>query len=712
MLALLLAVTAIAVLVVGGMPRLSLGGYTLPASGQSAGHTPDLIVLATVREGTVTAHQEAGRALTARLAAGPGVLIAWSAWTTGDPALRSKDGRSAQILAVLAGDETEAGNTAHRIAEQLADAPGPFTLRTTGRAYANYQAAALGERDLLKVEMVAAPLVVLMLLLAFGSPLAALLPVLIGGLSALWTLVLLWPLNQLLPVSVFAVNISTALGFGLAVDYALFMVTRYRTELRSGAPPETALATAVATAGRTALFSGAVVICCLSGLLVFPLPFLRSLALAAILVVALASLATRLLLPGLLRTLTPWIDRFDPLARWRRPKAEGRLWRRLAQAATDRPWTALLGSVTLLLAMAAPLAHLSFALMDDRVLPAIAASHQTSDIIRRDFAVPPDRRLVMLMPTADPTTAARWAQTADRLPGVQNSSTVPGAVVIDLADDGQSKAAADTVHALQALPAPHPHMLDGLPARLTGTQSALAEKVPTSILIVAGSALILLFWHTRALLLPLKALLLGALSLGAGLGAVVWVFQDGHAAGLLGDFTVTGHLDPTTPLLMFTVAFALCVDYEIFLLADIKEQRAAGLAPDATVINAVARTGRLITTAACVFACSVASLIISDIMLFKLLGFGLTLAVLIDATLVRAVMLPAFMRLAGRANWWAPTLTRTPQRATVPAQSPRPASHAEGPAPTHEVEPGDATGAPGDGDACPERDRSALHPGP
>ncbi|MCQ4041540.1 MMPL family transporter [Streptantibioticus rubrisoli] len=712
----LLLGAALALCASGAQSRLSNGGYI--ADGTEAVRAekllrtrfgagiPGLVLYARSATGATDPPVEsAGRTLADRLAREPGVRRVYTYWTSGrQPQLLSRDGHAALLLADLDGDDSAWAHTAERLVPRYTGAHGPLRVSATGPAWVIAQATRLSHEELLRAELLGAPLTVLVLLFAFRSLTAALLPATVGTLSVAGTFAVLRLLTAVLPVSAFAANITTALGFGLAVDYGLFVVTRYREELGAGHGVEAAVLRTMHAVGRVIAFSAATVAVCLSGLFVFPLGFLRALALAGITVVLLAALTSVTVLPALLAVVGHRIDRFDPLARLRRTAGRGgERWQRIARAVTARPLLAAVGATVLLLALAAPFAHVRFGVADERVLPADVESHAVAARIEREFDLPWTRALAVVLPNTDVVeqqdAVEEYASRVSALPGVSRVLTGTGtyraghrvlgpttASLLYIADgatwlavdaDGSPADGEQLVQELRALSAPGPHLVSGRPARVLDNRNAVLDVLPTAATIIVGCVLLLLMLFTGSVLIPLKAVLVGALSLGASFGAMVYVFQDGRLRWLVGDFTVTGELDTSLPVLMFGAAFALSVDYELFLISRIREEYRATGDHRAAIVGGVARTGRLITIAATLVAVALAPLATSGITLLKITGCGLALAVLVDATVVRGVLVPAVMRLAGAANWWAPApLARLhrrvdPHRDRAPVPPPR-----------------------------------------
>ncbi|WP_257033819.1 MMPL family transporter [Streptomyces sp. Ag109_G2-15] len=697
-----LVVVAIAAVLGGDVAqRLSSGGFTDPKSESSKAErfladrfksgVPNLVLVARA-PGSVDAPSAsaAGRELTERVAKAPGVLSAGSYWTMpGAAPLRSRDGRSALVLVRLGGGEDDFRATAKRLVPKVKGKQGVLDVSVTGSAQVSVEIEKRSEEDLAKAEAITAPATLLILLVVFGSAVAAALPLAVGLLSVLGTFLVLRLLSAVTSVSVFSTNITTALGLGLAIDYSLFVVTRYREELASGRDVTEAIAQTVRTAGRTVLFSSVTVALSLAGLLVFPLYFLRSFAYAGMAVVALAAVGAVVVLPALLALLGRRIDawninralrRLVPHRRERGPATEeSGFWHWLATAVMRRPVLFALAVVAVLVTFGLPFTRASFGITDDRELPASAPAHVAAQALRDDFDSSESSALSVVLPDADAGRVGSFAARMSALPGVFRVDAATGSYVNgrQVAQPGPaavrfrapgatwmsvvpsvepySDAGTRLVQRLRGAPgAPGTVLVGGQAALLVDTRDALAAGLPWTGLIIAGTTLVLLFLFTGSLLIPLKAVVFNLLSLSATFGAMVYVFQDGHLQWLVGDFTVTGLLDISMPVLMFCVAFGLSMDYEVFLLSRIREVYVETEDNTRAVALGLERTGRLVSAAALLFATVMAAFATSGLTLLKLLGVGLALAVIMDATVVRGLLVPAVMRLAGRANWWAP----------------------------------------------------------
>ena len=508
-------------------------------------------------------------------------------------------------------------------------------------------------------------------------------PLTIGGVAVIGTLLVLRVLDGVTPVSVFAVNLTTVLGLGLAIDYSLFIVSRFRQELAAGQEVGPALEETLAHAGRTVAGSALTVAAAVSALLVFPLMFLRSFAYAGIAVALLAGIAALVVLPAALSLIGPRINALTVWRRSVRPPEDG-FWSRTVRGVMRRPALVVVAVTALLLALAAPFLHLRLGYLDDRVLAPSDQVRQVDDTLRADFGQGQTDALEVVAPrtgAASPTTEGAYAATLSKLPGVARVDAASGVYVhgtrlpaptsyeqqfvgtraawYSVVPSGNALSAAGTrlVQAIRDGPAPFPVLVGGLPAGLVDSTAVINHDLPLALFLVAAVTFLLLLFLFRSVFIPIKALVLNALSLAAMFGAMVWIFQDGHLAGFL-DFTPTGALVDTMPVLMFCVAFGLSMDYEVFLVSRMKELHDGGCSHDEAVAGGLQSTGRIITAAALLMSIVFLGLVTSGIMFMKLFAVGLTLAVLMDAFVIRGLLVPAVMTLAGEASWWAPRFLR------------------------------------------------------
>ncbi|MEV8367353.1 MMPL family transporter [Streptomyces niveus] len=718
---------------VGLTQRLSPGGWTPPSADSVRAEAvlasefragpPQLILLATPPDGSVDAPHAtaAGRDLTRRLAADHRIAWVNSYWQRPLPSLRAKSADSALVLIRLRGDEQAVREAAGDIIDRFTGAHGPLRVSASGAAAVLDETERLSDEGMRYAEFVAVPLVLLILLWVLGSVTAALLPVVVGVVAVAATTAFLRLLDTTTEVSLFALNITTALGFGLAVDFSLLLVGRYREELAAGSGPERALRRTLRGGGRTVVFSAVIIAASLCALLLFPLPLLRSLAYGGATVVCASAVGALTVLPALLVLLGDRLDRWDVFARLRRPEraVSSGAWFRLARAVMRRPALVSVGALALLVLLAAPVTQVRFGMYDDRILPASSPVAETSQRLRAEFGsqwvdaasvVLPGRPGAMsgsdsvaeAVAVADPVLDA-YARRLAQVPGVRRVDARTGTYcdgrrtappdassrrfagaggtwlsVIPDGDDPLSPQGSQLAAALRAVPAPGPALVGGPGARLADTEHVLAGRLPAVVGVTVLVTFVLLLAFTRSVLIPVKALVLNTLGLAATSGILVAVFQQGLLAPLLGDVTAGGITDVVVPSLMFCVTFGLSMDYEVFLLSRIVDEHRRGSDTETAVAVGLQRTGGLFTSAALVFATVMAALALSSLVLLKLIGVGLALAVLLDCTVIRALLVPAVMRLAGRANWWMPRLGRRKDR-SVPSSTPVPAAPMEAP---------------------------------
>lgn len=691
----------------GVFDRLSTGGFEDPASESARADdylaetfgvaSPNVVLLVTAADGTVDDAPVAaeGRRLTRELAALPSTDQALSYWSLGDaPPLRSRTGDAALVLGVIGGDDDQVAAAVEGIERRFAGDRGPdglVTVEVGGRAEVFRQVGLTIEGDLARAESIAVPLTLALLIVVFGGLVAALLPVGIGAVAVLGAFLVLWLVTGLTDVSVFSINLVTALGLGLAIDYSLFVVSRFREELAAGREVDDAVRRTVETAGRTVAFSGLTVAVSLSALLIFPLFFLRSFAYAGIGVILVAVITSVVSLPALLAALG---HRVDKGRLWRRrppaPVGEGP-WHRVAVAVMRRPLVVTVAVISLLVALGLPFLNVVFASPDHRVLPEGNPARQVSEHLRADFdsAEADAFPVAVTEPISDAELDAyasaisgrpdvarvdartgRYADGAllvgpDATAGRFTPRTATGAGASDAATwvsvvpavEPASAEGEALVAAVRGLDPGFTVLVGGASAQQVDVKAAIFGLVPWAAAWIAVATFVLLFLMFGSVLVPLKALVLNTLSLTATFGAMVWVFQEGNGAGLLG-FTATGLTDTTTPILMFCIAFGLSMDYEVFLLSRIKEEHDRGADNETAVARGLERTGRIVTAAAVLLAVTFVAFASSGVTFIKLFGLGLALAVLMDATIVRALLVPALMKLAGEANWWAPAPMR------------------------------------------------------
>ncbi|UFS98673.1 MMPL family transporter [Nocardia huaxiensis] len=652
--------------------------------------TPNVIVLVDVPQtsGTVDtpAVSAAGTALTKELAAVEGVRSVNSYWSTGSLEFLRNGDRSRALIAVdIPGDEIAVEKVAERLLADYRDRDYEgLHLRLGGAAVSYHDVTEQLTHDMKVSEAVSIPILLVLLVLIFGSLVAAGLPLVLGIVSIVGTFGTLRLLTEFTQVSSYALNLTTVLGLGLGIDYSLFLVSRFREERRAGREIPAAVLTTVTTAGRTVLFSAATIVIAMLAMLLFPMPFLRSLAAACLSVTLLAALATVTLLPALLMLFGHRIDALD-LRRGVRtllgrpeptPKQpEQGFWYRTARRVTARPLAFGGAALLLVLLLGAPFAGLKLGLTDDRALPATVESRQVGDVLRAEFPATTAGQFDVVVDGpisgADLMTLTTRLQQLEHVRLVRSVPGADGAHLTVLPDIDPYSPAADTLlEQIRATDSPAPLLVGGATAENTDTKAGLAQRLPLVVALIVIAMIILLFAFTGSVIIPIKAVLLNTLSLSATFGAMVYIFQNGHLKWLVGDFTETGYLAAPVPVLVFCLAFGLSMDYEVFLLSRIAEEyRVRGVTDDA-VAYGLERTGRIVTAAASLMAIVCVGLAFSQVSFTKLMGVGLTLAVLMDATVIRGVLVPALMRLLGDANWWAPGfLKRVHHRIAVREES-------------------------------------------
>ncbi|MFI6337891.1 MMPL family transporter [Streptomyces sp. NPDC050535] len=685
-----LLLVAMAALGIGAFGKLSGGGFDDPGAPSSRaeklidekfGGDANLVLLVEAEQGgpDTTAAAQRGRELTESLRNEGTVSGVLSYWDRGGEGLKSKDGEKALVLAhVKGGDRDEGPNTEALLDEYTGDKDG-VSVRAGGGAAVNSGLSTQVAEDLALAEAIAIPVTLILLVIAFGSLVAALLPLVIGVIAIVGTLAELYLLGSVTDVSVLSVNLTTALGLGLGIDYGLLLVSRFREQLVHGDDVPDAIRHTVTTAGRTIAFSSATVIAALGALLVFPLFALRSFAYAGIGVVAIASISSLLVIPALLAVLGHRVNKGRVPGTRAAGRTDSPLWGRIAGTVMRRPGLTALPVLAVLLLAASPLLGVSFGIPDERVLPEDAESRQVSTALRTDFAAN-DAAAVQIITTRSvtPDALGGYATQLSRLDGVvrvdassgsytggrQSARPGPGAEALGNPDAQRltvlheftpaSDAAQDLVGEIRAVDAPSgaKALVGGNDARLVDSKQSIGDRLPLAIGWIVVSTFVLLFLFTGSVVQPLRALVLNGVSLMAAMGAMVWIFQDGNLSGLL-DFTPQP-MEAGTTVLMFCIAFGLSMDYEVFVTSRIKELHDGGAGPEEAVTRGLAGTGRIVTMAAGLLAVSFFAFATSKVSFIQMFGLGSGLAILIDAVAVRGVLVPAAMRLLGRSAWYAP----------------------------------------------------------
>ena len=705
--------------------RLSAGGFLDPTSESARAAATlarkfnqgdmELVLLVSPAGGAEDGRaRAAGTDIAQQLSQSPFVSQVTSPWDARPaPGLISADGKTAMIVVALKGDENSAPKHAQALAERFAGDRHGVTVQAGGSAMVYEQVNQQTERDLLRMESIAIPLSFIALVWVFGGLLAAALPTAVGGLAILGSLAVLRAIALVTNVSIFALNVTVALGFALAIDYTLLIISRYRDELADGTSRDEALVKTVTTAGRTVLFSSITVTLALVATALFPMYFLKSFAYAGTAVVAFAALAALVVAPAAIALIGDRLDALDVLQLgrrvFRRPAppqraVEQSFWYRTAKLVMHQAIPVGLALTAFLLALGAPFLGVRWGYPDDRVLPASSSAREVSDRIRSEFRTTSETRMKIVLPETGGLTTTDLDNYAMQLSRVADVAAVSSPTGTFIAGESMGPPSAPTGMAadsayltvdstaplytqasevqlarLHAI-APLRHQtvqITGMAQTNRDCVNGITSRLPLVFGFIAVVTLVLLFLLTGSVILPIKAVLLNMLSLTAAFGALVWIFQDGHlgAAGT----TPTGTLAANIPVLMFCIAFGLSMDYEVFLLSRIREYwldsprtRADN---DESIARGLARTGRVITAAALLMSISFAALISAGVSFMRMFGLGLTIAVLADATLVRVLLVPAFMHVLGGLNWWAPESLARWHRRTFSGESDRSPRH-------------------------------------
>jgi RND superfamily putative drug exporter len=589
----------------------------------------------------------------------PGVARVQRFEPGGDRSLVSRDGRAAILLATYRADDRGATDAI----EQRLD--GRRDVFLGGGAIAQDQVSGRVSEDIARAEMIAVPILFLLSLLVFRGVVAALLPLAVGGTTILLSFLLMRAINEFADMSIFALNLINGLGLGLGIDYSLFMVSRFREELAAGRGREEALAATLRTAGRTVLFSAITVAAALAGLLVFEQRFLYSMGVGGALCALLAAVVSLTLLPVMLGALGERINALSP-KRWQRSIAREAAhersgpWYRFSRFVMRHPATIAVAATLVLVGIGLPFTRIEFTGVDASVLPKDQSARVVSDALRRDFPANESSPVYAFVhaPASAEEGVNAWAQQLSRLPGAAGPAHVTpvrGGFRVDMPATGPplGEQAKHLVERVRATEAPGPTLVGGQTADFVDNQRSLASRLPIGLAILVATTLIILFLMTGSVILPIKALLMNLLTISAAFGALVLVFQDGHLEGLLG-FTSQGAIESSQPILLFAIAFGLSTDYGVFLLGRIKELHDSGVPNEEAVAMGLQRTGRIVTFAAMLLFIAIGAFVTSQIIFIKQLGFGTAMAVLVDATLVRALLVPSLMRMLGDWNWWAP----------------------------------------------------------
>jgi uncharacterized membrane protein YdfJ with MMPL/SSD domain len=628
-------------------------------------------VVALVSSGDVRspAARQRVEGVAAKLSAQPDVARVQSFYTTHDPAMVARNGRSTYVVAYFkARSDLQISNDAKLIESRFSS---QHDVKLGGEAITNAQVNTQVGKDLAHAELLAFPFIFLLSLIFFRSVVASLLPPLLGGLTIVGTFFLLRVVSTFADLNVFALNLTIGLGLGLAIDYSLFIVSRYREEVARGGFGPDALRRTLRTAGRTVLFSSMTVAAAVASLTIFPQPFLYSMGIAGTIVALLAATLALTVLPGLLAVLGPRVNALSPqrlrhaAERDARPARSG-AWYRLAQFVTRRPAQVAIASAAVLIALGIPFTQIRFITADERVLPPSATAHQVHEALATQF--PPNRTTPLEVVVGAPASSSAVRSLSGRIAGLPDVSAVAPAqpagretslLQVAPVHDPLTHDTEQLVRDVRAIHTPYYLGVAGETASYLDLEHSLGDHLPAVLAVVVAATLIVLFLMTGSVVLPIKAVLMNALNLSAVFGILVLIFQHGNLQGLLA-YHGGGALDATQPILLFAIGFGLATDYGVFLLARIKEAHDAGAPNSKAVALGLERTGRIVTSAALLFAVAVGAFATSQIVFIKELGIGTALAVLLDASIVRALLVPSLMELLGSANWWAPRLLRRP----------------------------------------------------
>jgi len=688
----LVLVAGAAVFGLGVFGSLSNGGFDDPASESArslvaehaafTSHDSDVVVIYSSPSMTVSDPAFKESISNAIKGLPEGSIRRVTTWyETPSPTLISMDQHATRVILALGGtSQSEKAALYDKVSTDL-DAKGLTT--TIGGPWAVFRDVNRAvSKDIAKAEVISMPIVILLCLAFFGSVTAALMPAFVGGVAIFGAFALVRVITTVTDVSVFSINVITLIGMGLAIDYALFVVSRFREELakQPGTDREhvnAAITATMETAGRTVLFSGLIVAASLASLLIFQQSFLRSMGYGGVAAVLVAMLAALTLLPALLTVLGPRLE--AGRMPWRRgsrarsrgrtgsaqadPRTESVAWATLAHSVMRRPVAYLMVITVTLLALGTPFLSVRWGSTDERVLPASAPSRIAADLGAREFGGGTASSNIVVEGASGPQLAS-YVGRLGKVSGVQSATpidqTTKGAVTTSLVKvtwlgHSQSEQSQQLIRSLRAVDpgAGAKALVGGFSASAVDLIDSIGARLPWMGLSVLIIMLVLLFIAFGSVVLPIKAVVMNALSLTASFGVVTLIFQDGYLSGPLG-FTSTGYLDVTQPILMLAIIFGLSMDYEVFLLSRIREEWDRTHDNTTSVANGLQRSGRIITSAALLLAVVIGGFATSGIVIMKMIGIGMLVAVLIDATVVRALLVPATMRLLGRANWWAP----------------------------------------------------------
>jgi len=668
-------ITAIAAGVIGSLvfARLEGGGYSDPGSDswKAATYLTDTFK---VKDPAIIFIIDAGKSVAdpavaaevapieADLRSMPEIAKTLSYWSAGGAQqLESADGNSAYLFIYgQKADPTLLTSLAGKLQEKYDKKIGNLRIYVGGFSTFNHAVNTKISGDLALAEAISIPLTFLFLLFVFGGLIASAMPVVVALSAILGSFLILYLISLFTGVSIFALNLVTGMGMGLGIDYSLLMVNRFREELHSGKSVEESVAQTVKTAGRTVFFSGITVMITLASLMFFPQMFLKSFGYAGVSVVSVAIIGALIPLPAILALLGTKIDKFVVRKSAITPKADGR-WAHTARFVMKRPVAVVVLSLLILGTLAAPLKDIVFSQVDTRVLPVSNKAAIAAQVGLDKFPGQQGNPIEIVIPngTSKMVEVNNFVSNLANVPGVV-SVGAPETAGTDIriaaihSMSSRSPAAEVMIKNIRALKVPEGTLVGGVAADYADSQIGIAEKLPLALLWIALGTLLLLFMFTGSIILPIKAVILNLLSLSATLGVLSWIFIGGHINWLVGPFTNTGSIDTSMVILIAVVAFGLSMDYEVFLLSRIKEEHDAGHSNIESVALGLQKSARIITAAAVILAVVFAIFVTSGVTSIKTMGFGVAFAILLDATLVRALLVPALMRLFGERNWWAP----------------------------------------------------------
>ena len=596
----------------------------------------------------------------------PGVGSTLSYWSAGGaPTLKSSDSNSAFLF--IYSEDIEWDNVqslGKRIQEKYDGRFENLAVYASGTGVFAHAINTKIADDLKLSEAISIPLTFILLVFVFGGLVASAMPLLVGVSAILGSLLVIYLLTLFTGVSVFALNLITGLGLGLGIDYSLLVVNRFREELHAGKTVDEAIKKTVATAGKTVFYSGLTVVITLAALMLFPLMYLKSFGYAGVTVVVMAVLGALIALPALLAILGKRIDKAVVRKGALTPKEDGR-WAQTARFVMRKPVPVVVLSLVILTVLTAPIKNIVFSQVDSRVLPASNPAAYAAQLITERFPGQEGNPIEVIIPggASKIEQIKNYTQEIAKVAGVVRVGEPQilgnNVRVIAVHDMGPRTPAAEAlIKEIRLIPSPDQTLIGGVAADYADTQIGIAKTMPWALTWIAIGVLVLLFVFTGSIILPIKAVILNILSLAATMGVITWIFVEGNLKWLVGDFTTTGSVDTGSIILVAVVAFGLSMDYELFLLSRIKEEHDVGRSNIESVATGLQRSARIITAAAGLLAIVFASFVLSGVTSIKMLGFGVAFAIILDATLVRALLVPALMRLFGERNWWAPKAMR------------------------------------------------------